>query len=105
VLGSGLGGLADTLSDRVVIPYEEIPGWPRSTVHGHAGRLVVGQLEGKVVVAQQGRAHYYEGYTPQEVAFPIRVMHSLGVQTLLLTNAAGALNTDFRWRFDVDQRP
>lgn len=92
VLGSGLGSLADTLDDRVVIPYDEIPGWPRSTVHGHSGQLVMGQLEGRTVVAQQGRAHYYEGYTPQQITFPIRIMKLLGVQTVILTNAAGGLN-------------
>lgn len=96
VLGSGLGGLADTLSDRVVIPYHSIPGWPQSTVHGHSGNLVVGHLEGKVVVAQQGRAHFYEGYNLQQVTFPIRVMHLLGVKTVILTNAAGGLNTGYR---------
>jgi purine-nucleoside phosphorylase len=92
VLGSGLGGLADTLSDRTVIAYDQIPGWPRSTVEGHKGQLVLGRLEGKPVVAQQGRAHLYEGYTPQQVTFPIRVMRELGVGTLILTNAAGGLN-------------
>ncbi|TVR18957.1 MAG: purine-nucleoside phosphorylase [Anaerolineaceae bacterium] len=95
VLGSGLGGLADHITDRVVIPYEEIPGWPRSTVHGHQGQLVIGQLEGQPVIAQQGRAHFYEGYTIQQVTFPIRVMHQLGVDTLFLTNAAGGLNENF----------
>ena len=96
VLGSGLGSLADTLDDRVVIPYADIPGWPRSTVHGHSGQLVVGQLEGRIVVAQQGRAHYYEGYTPQQITFPIRVMKLLGVETLILTNAAGGLNNAYQ---------
>jgi purine-nucleoside phosphorylase len=96
VLGSGLGGLADTLENRVVIPYSDIPGWPRSTVHGHSGNLVIGYLEGKPVVAQQGRAHYYEGYELQQVTFPIRVMHSLGVKTVILTNAAGGLNQSYR---------
>lgn len=96
VLGSGLGGLADTLDNRVVIPYEAIPGWPQSTVHGHSGNLVVGHLEGKAVLAQQGRAHFYEGYNLQQVTFPIRVMHLLGVQTVILTNAAGGLNTGYR---------
>lgn len=96
VLGSGLGSLADTLQDRVVIPYDDIPGWPRSTVTGHHGNLVIGRLEGQMVVAQQGRAHFYEGYTMQQVTFPIRVMHALGIQTLILTNAAGGLNADFK---------
>jgi len=95
VLGSGLGGLADTIEDRVVIPYDDIPGWPKSTVHGHHGNLVIGQLEGKTVVAQQGRAHFYEGYSMQQVTFPIRVMRQLGANTLILTNAAGGLNANF----------
>ncbi|MAS33256.1 MAG: purine-nucleoside phosphorylase [Anaerolineaceae bacterium] len=96
VLGSGLGTLADTLDDRTVIAYDDIPGWPRSTVHGHSGQLVVGKLEGCPVVAQQGRAHFYEGYTAQQITFPIRVMKLLGVETVILTNAAGGLNTDYQ---------
>lgn len=96
VLGSGLGALADTFADRVVVPYEDIPGWPRSTVEGHSGQLVIGKLEGKTVITQQGRAHFYEGYTPHQVAFPIRVMHLLGVKTLILTNAAGGMNPAYR---------
>lgn len=96
VLGSGLGGLADTLDDRTVIPYADIPGWPRSTVHGHAGQLVIGKLEGCPVVTQQGRAHFYEGYTMAQVTFPIRVMRALGVHTVILTNAAGGINKSFR---------
>lgn len=96
VLGSGLGTLADTLDNRVVIPYADIPGWPRSTVHGHQGNLVIGELEGQIVAAQQGRAHFYEGYTMHEVTFPIRVMHFLGIQTLILTNAAGGVNSSYR---------
>jgi purine-nucleoside phosphorylase len=95
VLGSGLGSLADTLSNRVVIPYAELPGWPLSTVHGHSGQLVLGELEGQKVVAQQGRAHFYEGYSPQQITFPIRIMKLLGVETVILTNAAGGLNPDF----------
>ncbi|MEQ8674439.1 MAG: purine-nucleoside phosphorylase [Aggregatilineales bacterium] len=96
VLGSGLGGLADAIEDSVIIPYEDIPGWPRSTVHGHGGKLVIGHLEGQAVVAQQGRAHFYEGYSMDQVTFPIRVMHYLGVQTLILTNAAGGLNKAYK---------
>lgn len=96
VLGSGLGGLADAVSERVVIPYETIPGWPKSTVHGHHGQLVIGRLEGQPVIVQQGRAHFYEGYTPQEITFPIRIMRMVGVQTLILTNAAGGLNPAYR---------
>jgi len=95
VLGSGLGVLAEELTDAVAIPYEAIPGWPRSTVHGHSGRLVIGQLEGRTVVCQQGRAHYYEGYSAEEVSYPIRVMQFLGVETVILTNAAGGVNVDY----------
>lgn len=96
VLGSGLGALAEALDERAVIPYEDIPGWPRSTVHGHSGQLVIGALEGQTVAVQQGRAHFYEGYTPQEVTFPIRVMALLGIQTVILTNAAGGLNPAYQ---------
>ena len=96
VLGSGLGTLADTLQDRTAIPYEDIPGWPLSTVHGHSGQLVIGKLEGQTVIAQQGRAHFYEGYSMQQVTFPIRVMHFLGVKTVILTNAAGGVDPSFR---------
>ena len=96
VLGSGLGTLADTLADRSVIPYAEIPGWPQSTVHGHQGNLVIGEMEGQIVAAQQGRAHYYEGYTLQEVTFPIRVMKELGIHTVILTNAAGGVNPTYQ---------
>ncbi len=92
VLGSGLGSLADELQDAVTIPYADIPGWPQSTVPGHSGTLVLGTLDEVPVVLQRGRAHLYEGYTPQQVTFPIRVMHFLGVQMLFLTNAAGGLN-------------
>lgn len=92
VLGSGLGSLADSLVDRVAIPYESIPGWPSATVFGHQGNLVIGQLAGQTVAAQQGRAHFYEGYTMQELTFPIRVMQALGIGTVILTNAAGGIN-------------
>jgi len=96
VLGSGLGGLADSITDAVHIPYHDIPGWPQSTVPGHSGQLVMGYLDGQPVVAQQGRAHFYEGYSLPQVTFPIRVMHFLGVQTVILTNAAGGLNPNYR---------
>lgn len=96
VLGSGLGGLADLLTDKTIIEYEDIPGWPRSTVHGHSGRLVIGKLEGQTVICQQGRVHFYEGYTMQQVTFAIRVMHFLGVKTVILTNAAGGVNKNFQ---------
>lgn len=96
VLGSGLNVLADVLEDRVEIPYKDIPGFPQSTVEGHAGELVLGRLEGVPVITQKGRAHLYEGYSAQQITFPIRVMQMLGVNTLILTNAAGGLNTSFR---------
>lgn len=95
VLGSGLGSLADKIENRDVIPYSDIPNWPASTVHGHGGNLVIGQLEGQTVIAQQGRAHFYEGYSAREITFPIRVMYLMGIQTLILTNAAGGLNTNY----------
>lgn len=96
VLGSGLGSLADTLRDRVVIPYQSIPGWPLSTVTGHQGNLVIGSLAGKTVAAQQGRAHFYEGYTMGEVTFPIRVMKALGIDAVILSNAAGGVNPAYK---------
>lgn len=95
VLGSGLGALADVAEDAVVIPTPEIPGYPRSTVPGHAGRLVFGRLEGRAVVFVQGRVHLYEGHDHRAVAFPIRLAHALGVQRLLVTNAAGGINPHF----------
>lgn len=96
ILGSGLGVLGDDIPGADAIPYEEIPGFPVSTVEGHAGRLVFGELGGKQVVIMQGRFHYYEGYSMDEVVFPVRVMKLLGVETLLVTNAAGGVNTGFR---------
>ncbi|MED3842462.1 purine-nucleoside phosphorylase [Geobacillus stearothermophilus] len=96
ILGSGLGVLADEIEEAVRIPYEDIPGFPVSTVEGHAGRLIYGRLEGATVVAMQGRFHYYEGYSLQEVTFPIRVMKALGVRELIVTNAAGGINERFQ---------
>lgn len=95
-LGSGLGKLADELDARAVIPYSAIPGWPASTVHGHQGNLVIGGLEGQVVAVMQGRAHFYEGYSMQQVTFPIRVMKALGIHTVILTNAAGGINKAYQ---------
>src|SRR4051812_28535787 len=95
VLGSGLGDFARAVEDAVIIPYTEIPQWPRSTVQGHHGNLVIGQVEGQTVMVQQGRVHFYEGYSMQEVTFPIRVMQMIGIKTLIVTNAAGGLNTGF----------
>lgn len=96
VLGSGLGDLAEQLEDRIYISYKDIPFFPVSTVYGHKGRLVVGVLEGKRVMCMQGRFHYYEGYGMDQVVFPIQVMHALGISNLLVTNAAGGVNTSFQ---------
>lgn len=96
ILGSGLGVLADEMEQAVKIPYEQIPGFPVSTVEGHAGRLVYGQLEGATVVAMQGRFHYYEGYRLDQVTFPVRVMKAIGVKELIVTNAAGGVNKRFQ---------
>lgn len=95
ILGSGLGVLADEIRDAVNIPYEKIPHFPVSTVEGHQGQLVIGQLNGKNVVAMQGRFHFYEGYSLEQVTFPIRVMKAMGVQTLIITNASGGINMDY----------
>lgn len=95
VLGSGLGGLADRIQNPTIIRYEDIPGFPKSTVEGHAGQLVIGELSGKTVVAMQGRFHFYEGYSLRDVTFPIRVMIGIGIESLIVTNAAGGANTDF----------
>ncbi|RKP44804.1 purine-nucleoside phosphorylase [Cohnella endophytica] len=95
ILGSGLGGFADEITNSVVIPYEDIPHFARSTAVGHASELVIGELEGKTVVAMKGRFHYYEGYSLDEVTFPVRVMKALGVETIVITNACGAINTEF----------
>src|SRR5213079_2389669 len=94
VLGSGLGAFADELSDTTAIGYDEIPGFAHATVEGHAGRLVIGKAGNVAVAAMQGRFHFYEGYSLEEVTFPIRVLKLLGVNTLMLTNAAGSLNTE-----------
>lgn len=95
VLGSGLGTLADTFNERDVIANDAIPNWPRATVAGHSGQIVLGEWAGQTVIAQQGRAHFYEGHPMAAITFPIRVMRALGVETLILTNAAGGLNRDF----------
>jgi purine-nucleoside phosphorylase len=92
VLGSGLGGFADEFEEQVRIPYQEIPGFVTSTAQGHAGSLVIGKVEGVPVVAMQGRVHYYEGYSLEEVTFPIRTFKLLGLETLILTNAAGGVD-------------
>jgi purine-nucleoside phosphorylase len=92
VLGSGLGGFADDFDEAVSIPYQEIPGFQRSTAEGHAGRLVAGKVDSVPVLAMQGRVHYYEGYSLEEVTFPVRTFKLLGIKTLVLTNAAGGIN-------------
>lgn len=95
ILGSGLGSLAEAVEQAVKIPYKELPSWPVSTVVGHVGRLVAGQLEGQPVLVMQGRAHYYEGYSMAQVGFPVRVFQRLGIKILIITNAAGAVNPDY----------
>jgi purine-nucleoside phosphorylase len=95
VLGSGLSGLAEAVANADIIPYDEIPFWPVSTVPGHSGRLLIGTLEGRQVLVQQGRAHFYEGYNLAQITLPVRVMQALGITTLIVTNAAGGLNPDF----------
>ncbi len=94
VLGTGLGGFADRLTDAIAIPYAEIPHFPRPTIEGHAGRLVLGTFAGMPLAVMQGRVHAYEGYTPRHVIYPIRVLSRLGIRTLVVTNAAGGIRTD-----------
>ncbi len=96
ILGSGLNPLADEVAEADIIDYHIVPGFPVSTVEGHKGELVIGKLNGQVVLAMRGRAHYYEGYSMQEVTLPVRVMRALGIQTLIVTNAAGGLNMHYR---------
>lgn len=95
LLGTGLGGLVDRINIKASIPYEGIPNFPRSTVEGHIGNLIIGSLAEREVVVMQGRFHYYEGYSMQQVTFPIRVMKALGVGVLIISNAAGGLNPQF----------
>ncbi|MEM9022206.1 MAG: purine-nucleoside phosphorylase, partial [Bacteroidota bacterium] len=96
VLGTGLGKMVDHIAVDVALSYEDIPHFPVATVEFHSGKLIYGRLDGRQVLAMQGRFHYYEGYSMQQVTFPIRVMQRLGVQQLLLSNAAGAMNTAFQ---------
>lgn len=96
VLGSGLGDLAEEIQNPVIIPYKEIPNFPVSTVPGHKGQLVIGKLEGKNVLCMQGRFHFYEGWGMDQVVFPVQVMHMLGIENLILTNAAGCINTSWK---------
>jgi purine-nucleoside phosphorylase len=96
VLGSGLGGLVNEIEIKTTLPYSSIPGFPISTVKGHGGNLIFGKFGGKEVVAMQGRFHFYEGYSMQEVTFPIRVMISLGIKRLIISNASGGMNPDYQ---------
>lgn len=96
ILGSGLGAIADKIEEAESYSYTDIPHFPVSTVQGHEGRLVIGKLQGKIVLAMQGRFHYYEGYDMKDVTFPVRVMKLLGIEKLIVTNAAGSVNTEFK---------
>lgn len=96
ILGSGLGDIADTINDPIIINYKDIPHFPISTVPGHVGRLVIGQLEGKNVLCMQGRFHFYEGWSMKEVVYPVQVMKLLGIEVLIVTNAAGCVNYDWK---------
>lgn len=95
ILGSGLNELAASVQKADTIPYADLPNWPVSTVHGHAGRLVIGDLEGQSVLVMQGRVHFYEGYSMSQVTLPVRVMIRLGLEIMIVTNAAGGVNPDF----------
>jgi purine-nucleoside phosphorylase len=95
ILGSGLNTLADSVQNPDIIPYGELPNWPISTVQGHAGRLVIGELEGQTVLVMQGRIHFYEGYSMSQITLPVRVMLRLGLEMMFVTNAAGGVNPDF----------
>lgn len=96
VLGSGLGAVAEAIETPIFVPYASIPHFPQSTVEGHSGRIVAGLLGGVPVIVMQGRVHYYEGYTPQQVTFPMRVLGRLGLETVILTNAAGGINPNYQ---------
>jgi purine-nucleoside phosphorylase len=95
ILGSGLGNLAELVEDAVIILYKDIPHWPLSTIPGHAGRLVIGRLDGKPVMVMQGRSHYYEGYPIGQITLPVRVMQRMGIGQIIITNAAGAINPEY----------
>jgi purine-nucleoside phosphorylase len=95
ILGSGLNALADSVQKADIIPYSDLPNWPNSTVHGHAGRLVIGDLEGQTVLVMQGRIHFYEGYSMSQITLPVRVMQRLGLEMMFVTNAAGGVDPDF----------
>jgi purine-nucleoside phosphorylase len=95
ILGSGLNSLADSVQQATIIPYKDLPNWPVSTVHGHAGQLVIGDLEGQSVFVMQGRIHFYEGYSMSQITLPVRVMLRLGLEMMIVTNAAGGVNPEF----------
>lgn len=95
ILGSGLNSLADSVQNADVIPFADLPNWPLSTVHGHSGRLVIGELEGQPVFVMQGRVHFYEGYSMSQITLPVRVMLRLGLEMMFVTNAAGGINPEF----------
>jgi len=95
ILGSGLNDLADSVQKADIIPYSDLPNWPVSTVHGHAGRLVIGELEGQIVFIMQGRIHFYEGYSMSQITLPVRGMQRLGIEIMIVTNAAGGVNPAF----------
>lgn len=95
ILGSGLGGIVKDIENQKVIKYSDIPGFPESTVKGHAGEIIIGELCGKTVLAMNGRFHYYEGYDMQTVTFPVRVIKALGIENIIITNAAGGMNPNF----------
>ena len=94
--GSGLGGLAENMTDKIILDAEKIPNWPSSTVAGHAGKIIAGNFKGHEIILLQGRVHYYEGYSMQDVTFPVRVLAMLGIKQYLATNAAGAINLNFK---------
>lgn len=96
ILGTGLGALVNEIEDQIVIEYQKIPNFPTATVEFHSGKLIYGKIHGKFVLAMQGRFHYYEGYSMHQITFPIRVMNALAVKTLLVSNAAGAVNLNFK---------
>lgn len=95
ILGSGLGGLADSIENPDLIAFNDLPHWPKSTVRGHVGQLVIGELENQPVMVMQGRIHFYEGYSMSQVTLPIRVMQRMGIEILVVTNAAGAINPEY----------
>lgn len=96
ILGSGLGDYADRIENKIIIPYSELPNFPVSTVTGHNGQFIMGEICGRKVIAMQGRVHYYEGYTQRQITIPVRIMKALGIDKIIITNAAGGVNKDFK---------